>query len=308
MPAPFPIQPFLTAIALAYRNEALIADAVMPRTPVAASDFKYLKHTLADGFTLPDTKVGRKSKVNEVEFSATEVSASTEDYGLEDPIPQADINNAPPNYDPLGRATEGLTDLILLDREKRVADMVFNAANYATANKTTLTGTGQWSDPTSDPLTAILNAMDGMVMRPNVLVVGQAVYTKLRTHAKIVEAYYGTGAKQGLVPGAALASLLEVDEVLVGQSWLNSAKKGQAVTLGRVWGKHAALIRRDTLATTQNGRATFGFTAEFGSRVAGSRTDPDIGLRGGERVRVGESVKEVIVANDLGYLFTNAVA
>lgn len=307
MTSPFPVQPYLTAIALAYRNESLIADAVMPRTPVNASDFKYMKYALADGFTLPDTKVGRKSKVNEVDFAATEVSASTEDYGLEDPIPQSDMDNAPPNYDPLGRAIEGITDLIMLDREKRVADLVFGTGNYAAGNKTTLAGTAQWSDAGSDPLTAILNAMDGMVMRPNVLVVGQSVYTKLRTHPNIVTAYYGTGASKGLVPGEALASLLELDEVLVGQSWLNSAKKGQTTTLGRVWGKHAALIRRDPLATTQNGRATFGVTAEFGSRVAGSRPDPDIGLRGGIRVRAGESVKELLLANDLGYLFTNAV-
>ncbi len=42
--------------------------------------------------------------------------------------------------------------------------------------------------------------------------------------------------------------------------------------------------------------------------MAGRREDPDIGLRGGVRVRVGESVKELIVANDLGYYFENAVA
>jgi hypothetical protein len=31
-------------------------------------------------------------------------------------------------------------------------------------------------------------------------------------------------------------------------------------------------------------------------------------MRGGELVRSGESVKEVIAANDLGYFFENAVA
>jgi hypothetical protein len=138
--APFPIQPALTAVAIRYGNSSYIADSVAPRLPVATQEFKYLKHVLADGFTLPDTRVGRKSQPNEVEFSATEETASTEDYGLEDPIPQADINNAPANYDPLARATEGVMDLIMLDREKRVADVIFAAGTYATANKTTLSG------------------------------------------------------------------------------------------------------------------------------------------------------------------------
>lgn len=88
MPAPFPIQPELTAIAIAYRNQSLIADEVLPRVPVGKQDFKYLKHAMAEGFTLPDTKVGRRSKPNDVEFSATEITASTEDFGLDDPVPR----------------------------------------------------------------------------------------------------------------------------------------------------------------------------------------------------------------------------
>lgn len=53
---------------------------------------------------------------------------------------------------------------------------------------------------------------------------------------------------------------------------------------------------------------TFGFTAQSGSRVANSIADPDIGMRGGQRVRVGESVRELIVAGDCGYFFQNAVS
>ncbi len=51
MKAAFPIQPELTAIAIAYKNRSLIADQVLPRVPVGKQDFKYLKFNLADGFT-----------------------------------------------------------------------------------------------------------------------------------------------------------------------------------------------------------------------------------------------------------------
>jgi hypothetical protein len=53
---------------------------------------------------------------------------------------------------------------------------------------------------------------------------------------------------------------------------------------------------------------TFGVTAQFGTRVAGSWDDKNIGLTGGKMVRAGESVKEVITAADLGYFVQNAVA
>ena len=44
------------------------------------------------------------------------------------------------------------------------------------------------------------------------------------------------------------------------------------------------------------------------SAIASFQADPNIGLRGGQRVRVGESVKELVTAPDLGFFFENAVA
>jgi hypothetical protein len=145
-------------------------------------------------------------------------------------------------------------------------------------------------------------------MRANVLVLGQAVWTKLRQHPRVVQAVYGTAQNAGVVNRAQVAELLELSEILVGQGFLNTAKKGQAPVLSRVWGKHAALIHRDGLADTRGNRTTFGFTAQWGERIAGTIRDPNVGMRGGTVVRVGESVAEVIAAPDLGYLFENAVA
>lgn len=308
MPAPFPITPALMAIAIGYRNTSLIADEVLPRTPVGKQEFKYLKHTMGEGFTLPDTRVGRRGKPNEVEFTATEVTSSTEDFGLDDPIPQSDVDNAPEGYDPIGRAVEGIMDLVELDREVRAASLVFNAAQYATANKVTLSGTSQFSDYTNaDPIGVIMAGLDAMVMRGNVMVIGRPAFTKLAMNPKIVKAVLGNAGDSGIATRKQIADLFELEDVLVGEAWVNTARKGQAVTLSKTWGKHLALIHRNKTATTRSG-ATFGVTAQFGSRIAGSIPDSSIGLRGGQRVRAGESVKEVICASDLGYFIQNAVA
>jgi hypothetical protein len=306
--APFPINPFYTSIAIAYRNARMIADQVLPRVPVGKQDFRYLKHTLAESFTLPDVKVGRKSQPNRIDFSATEVPDVTLDYALDDAVPQVDIDNAPPNYDPLGRAVEGITDLIMLHREKRTADLVFTLNNYPAANRTTLSGNNQWSDfVNSNPINDILAGLDTVIVRPNVMVIGQAVWTKLSQHPKIVQAVYGTAQNAGIVRREAVADLFELEELLVGQGWVNTAKKGQAATLVRVWGKHCLLFNRNNLADTNRG-VTFGYTAQFGERVAGAFEDKNIGMRGGQIVRAGESVKELIAANDLAYFIQNAIA
>jgi hypothetical protein len=305
--APFPVDPVLTAIAIAYRNGRMIADDVLPRVPVGKQSFKWWLFNLAGGFTVPNTLVGRKSQPNQVEFSATEQTSSTEDHALDAPVPQADIDNAPANYDPLGHAAELTTNLILLDREQRVSQAVFNPNSYAAGNRVTLSGTSQWSDDSSDPLPVITDALDSLVMRPNIGVLGRRTATILRRHPRVVKAYNGSQGDEGMVPLQFLADLLELEAIHIGEARLNIARPGQAPNLVRTWGPHAAFLYRDRLADA-NGGTTFGFTAEWGGRVSGSIEDQDIGMRGGQRVRVGESTKEVICAPDLGYYFENAVA
>jgi len=308
MPAPFPIQPDLTAISIAYKNKRMIADEVAPRVPVNKEDFKYLKHDLAEGFTVPDTKVGRKSQPNEVSFSATEETASTVDQGLDDKIPQSDIDNAPENYDPLGKSVEQTSNLIELGREVRVANMVFNAANYAAGSQQTLAGVNQFSDfANSDPIGVLMDALDNMVMRGNIMTIGRQAYSILARHPDVVKAAHGNSGDKGVAHRDAIKELFELEDILVGEARINTAKKGQAPALQRAWGKHISLQYRDVMADTRSGM-TFALTAQFGSRIAGAKEDSNIGLYGGQRVRVGESVKELITANDLAYFIQNAVA
>nr|WP_320132337.1 major capsid protein [uncultured Holophaga sp.] len=308
---PFVADPYLTGITTAFRNPstALIADLVLPRVKVGKEEFGYNTFPTEDAFTLPDTRVGRTSKVNQVEFSAARVTSQTNDYGLEDPIPYKDIDNAQGSgYDPEARATEVLTDLILLDREVRAANAVFSLDSYASSNRTTLTGVSQWSDTTnSDPVTALETARDAMLLAPNMLVLGKAVWTALAKHPAVVEACLGSASTKGRVTRQMLADVLEIPQIIVGEGWVNTARKGQTASMARAWGKHAAMLYVNPVADTERG-ITFGITAQFGDRVAGRREDPEIGLDGGTVIRVGERVKELVIANTTGYFFKNAIA
>jgi len=308
---PFPVSARLTAIALAYRNAdvALIADDVLPRTPTAA-EFKWLKYDLAQGFTVPDTRVGRKSQPNQVDFQATEQQSATEDHGLDDWVPNSDIEVAAAQgqgIDPEGMATQYLTNLVQLGREQRVAALVHNEASYPVGQVSTLAGATQWSHADSDPTIAISDALDVPVMRPNIAVIGQQAWTKTRRHPKLVQAVKGTNQGAGQITRQEFCDFFEIQSLFVGSSFVNSAKRGQAPSLARVWGKHLALIYRDRAAGPQAG-VTFGFTAQFGDKIAGSLPDERVGLTGGMLVRSGERVKEIVCAPDVGFFFKNAVA
>ena len=314
---PFVIVPSLSAIAVAYKQARLIADAVLPRVGVNTQVFRYLKYGVADQFQMPDTTVGRKSAPNQIDWSSSEQQAAAVDQGLDAPVPNSDIlaweqarqvgTGLVSQASPEARATQLVMQTVQNRREWRAANAVFNLANYGAANKATLSGAGQWSDYTnSDPIPVMLAAFDSMIMRPNNMVMGRLVATKLRSHPKVCKAVFGNNTDAGIVPLRALADLLELEDIHVGDAWVNTAAPGQAAVLGRAWGKHCVAYCRNVDAGPDGG-VTFGYTGQWGPQIAGEIVDPDVGLRGGKRIRAGESVVELITANDLGYMWANAV-
>ncbi|MBX3545584.1 capsid protein [Chelatococcus sp.] len=315
---PFQTDPVLTGIAIGYRNRAqsLIADDVLPRVPVGSEKFAWTKYPLAEGFTLPDSLVGRRGRVNRVEFTGTEVDDSTDDHGFESEIPNSDIDEARKQreaglslYDPEAHAAEGLADLLLLAREVRVAQLVQASSSYSASRRLVLSGTDRFSDyENSDPIAVIKAALEGtLIYRPNTLVMGQSVWSKLSSHPHLVNAVRGNVTSQGIITREEFARLFEIQRLLVGESFVNLAHKGQDPNLARVWGKSIQALYIDPNARPQRG-VTFGFTAQCGTKIGGRIEDPNIGLEGGHAVRIGEKVKECVVAPDVGFQIADAVA
>ncbi len=119
----YPVDFERTATAVGYGNDSCIADMVQPRVDVGRKEYRYTEYPLAESFSVPETRVGRRGTPVMVHFSAEEKSGACQDYSLEDLIPDDDVRNAPPTtVDPIDRSTMMLTDLLMIDREKRVAD------------------------------------------------------------------------------------------------------------------------------------------------------------------------------------------
>lgn len=308
--APFFYDVAQTAIAIGYQNNDFIADEVLPPlTTGSVQKYSWRKYRLNEVFSIPDTQVGRTGRPNEVEFGYDEIEATTKDYGLEDPIPQSDIDNAANanGVSPVSMATEMLTELVMLDREKRVANLVQNAVNYPTANKATLSGTSQFSDYTnSDPINDIEEAMLVPIRRPNVMVISEEGFSALSRHPKIVQAQNANDGGSGIASPEFIARLFRLDKVVIGAAWYNQNRRGQAPSLTRIWGKDLLLIRQNRVQLPYT--MTYGFTAQTGTRIAGQRPDPDIGLKGGTRVRVGMQCEENICGAEFAFLFKSAFA
>jgi len=315
---PFVVSASLTAIAIAFVNPAysFIADTVLPRAKVGSERFKYMVYDIAQGYTVPDTRVGRKGRVNEVEFTGEERDGSTEDHALDAPIPYSDINEARrlreqnlSTHDPEEVAAQFLTNLMILRREIRVAAVVQDPANYAAANRINIATAGdRFDDASSDPYAVLDEALDGVIgPRPNLIAMGQPTWTKLKKHPRLIKAIKGGLTDEGAITRQQLADLLEVKQVLVGESRLNIAMPGQPTNLARTWGKSIQALFIDPSATTEMGM-TWGLTAEVGTKIGGTIEDPKIGMEGGRSVRVGEKIRELVIAKECGFIIQNAVS
>ena len=318
-PRPFVVSPVLTAIAIGYQNRAMIADQVLPRIPVPAESYKFTRYPLGETFTVPDTLVGRRGRVQRVEFSGTEDTGSTRDYGLEDGVPISDINQATAQragnvsvYDPVARSTMGLTEIMVLDRELRAARVVQDPNNYSAVSRLVLSGGDQFSADTSDPI-EVFQAMFGStrIYRPNVMSMGRQVWTPLSRNKALVKACKGSFSGEGIITPDDFVNLFRgegLERLCIGEAFVNAARPGQAVNLQRVWGNSIQCTYINSSLPSVLGGVTWGWTAQFGGRIAGQWEDRDVGLEGGQVVRVGEKVEERCVAPDVGFVIQTPVA
>jgi hypothetical protein len=110
-------------------------------------------------------------------------------------------------------------------------------------------------------------------------------------------------SQKGVVTADLLASIFEVDRVIVAESLYNTAKKGQTVSLSRVWGKDCLLafvsprpgLKQVSLGFIMQQRA---FQTE---KYREEKIKSDV-------IRVSHIVDEKLVAAACGYLIKSAVA
>ena len=296
------INPALVAIAIKFRQEDMIADEVLPRIPTDKQEFIHLKDRIQDWITPVDTEVGRTGAVNVLSSDFQDpVYLATRNQGLDEVVPNQDQMNGP-TESALMRATQKVMSLVELKREMRAAAIFMNSANFGFS--AALTGTALFSVYAGyvSPIITLKYYLDQCFKRPNKLVMGRAVWTQLSQHPAILTAAFGGVNPQGgqSVSKQRLADILEIKEIIVGDGWINIANKGQTVNMQRVWGNMLAGIYQGDAATRESGN-TWGYTAQFGNRIAGTIPTMDVGLFGGVKVRAGESVIEVVSAPQFGF-------
>jgi len=284
--------------------QGYLADQVLPPVPVVKESAVFWVYDKSM-FDIPESLRAPRSDYAKIDWSVTQDTYLCKEYGLEGEIDDDERENAAAPLDLDIDTTEIVTDMILNNREKRVADVVMSTG--VVTRTQTLAGVNQWSDytGTSDPFTVLKTArttiFDATGYRPNCMLMGYKVLEALKLHPDILDRI--KYSERAIITADILAALFEVDTLLIGGILRKSSNEGQAVTLADVWGKDALVFYRELNPALR--RASFGYQMrQRNLRVFRYREDK----RATDVIRVTEKQAEKIIAASLAYLVKAAVA
>ena len=225
-----------------------------------------------------------------------------------DYVPIESIDNADTPLQPRMDTNDFLNEWLMLDREVRVAKLVFANATYVAAHKKDLAA-AKWGSDGDDPIGNIQDAVNGCFARANTLVFGHDAWEAFRTLPEVLDAVKSSTRMQdaggGLAKHTEVAELFDVENVLVGRARYNSAKKGQAASYSRVWGKKVAALHVKKNPGVRS--ITFGMSFQEMMKQTQSMFDPKRGAKGADYIKVAYNCDEKLVAKDLGYLLYDVV-
>lgn len=313
----------LTNISVAYIQDAkdFIADKVFPIVPVMKQSDRYFMYKKEDWFRdeVQERKHAAESAGGDYEIDNTP-NYFCHVYSFHKDVTEDDRANTDTPLNADQDATDFVTQKFLLKKEKMWSNTYFKTGVWGTDVTGLDAGTGinadkiKWNLAASDPIKAVDNARTTVKQttgyKPNKLVIGPYTYNALKNHEAILDRIRFT--QRGVVTLDLLASLFEVDEVLVAGGIINSAKEGAAESTNFIFGKHALLVYaapRPALKTPTGGytftwKGLLGAGA-FGNRIVRLPMD-HLGL-GTERIEGEMAFEMKVVGTDLGYFFNNIV-
>lgn len=302
------IDPVLSSAAQGYSNNTLIGEKLFPVVPVTARGGKIIQFG-KEAFMLYATGRSPGANTKRVTFGYAGAPYALESHSLEGllPIETMQEGSAVPGIDQGAATASGVQDIIALRLEKQRADLARNPGNYAASNKKTLSGTSQWNDYSgaSDPVADIEGGIEAVRKkigkRPNLVVMGAAVFAALKQHPKIIDRIKYTGRDVPTVE--LLAALFNVKEVVVGEAVFAD----DAGVFSDVWGKDVILVYAEVGSIADRGKPSYGYTYQLEGY-------PEVEVPYFERnikswvYPVTDEVAPVVAGADAGYLISNAVA
>ena len=313
-PSDVHVDAILTNISIAYIQDttAFVARRVFAEVPVTKQSDKYFVYDRNDWFR-DEVKVRGPG----TESAGGSLKLSTDSYFADVWATHIDLDeqtraNADVPLNPAVDMTELVTQRMLLRREREFMTTFFASGVWGT---TVVGGTDfqQWDDAASDPEKDISTgklAIAGVTgMMPNVLLVSFSVHEALKRHPLIKDRFKYVSADS--ISEEVIARFFEVDDYVVSRAIYASNVEGGTASYAFTAGKHALLLYRNPSPGLRKPSAGYimNWTGLIGSGGNGVRIKRiPIPERESERIEGQSAYDHKLVAADLGYFYSGAIA
>ena len=309
------VDAILTGISVAYIQTAanFIAQTVFPVVPVDKQSDKYFIYNKADWFRDEAEKRADATESAGSGYTLTTDNYFADVYAFHKDIGDQVRNNTDTPLDADRDATAFVTQRMMLRQEIQWVSDYFTTGKWGTdvVGGTDFT---QWSDfAGSDPMEDVEKGKEAILsttgFEPNTLVLGYSLFRKLKNHPDFVDRIKYTSSEA--VTTGIMARLFDVPRVLVAKAIKNTAKEGQTGSYSFTHGKNAWLGYVNPNPGILQPSAGYVFTWRGVSDGLGQ----NIGITRfrmphlrADRVEAQIAWTNKIVATDLGYFFSQAVA
>ena len=252
-PAARIIDPVLTTAARGYVNAMFIHRALFPAVPVGARGGTRVEFDRTD-FRRVNSRRAPGARTSHVQFGHEGQKFALNQHRLlgKQPLEPAQDAMSVAGIDMNMRTVDGTQALIELEKEIDAATIATDTANYDAAHVMSPNAASRWdadgSSPTDDILEAVEIIRQETARRPNVVVMGGAVYSKVRKHEEALSSirYKDADGSKKIATADDLAALWDVEKIVVGDAiWVDEDDQPTDV-----WGKHVVVAYTEVGSTS----------------------------------------------------------
>lgn len=304
----------LSNVVVGRRPEGFIADQLLPVTNVAKQSDVYYKFNHLEWYRdVPEgTLRAPRTEAKKVHMTVTSDTYYAPNYELGTDWPVEDEVNADAVLQWARSSAMFVMDRLMMDYERRVADLAVDSANVATI----FLASSGWNSAARTALTDLLTWRDSFKditgLMPNTLVLPRKVLTKLRLNDQVRDTLFGD--RGGLATAQQIGSLIDIPNVLVPMAQVNTAVEAdpQDGTFADVWDGNGNIwmAKVDTMAGmfTDTWMQAFRWTSPLlGTPMAVQRFPFDAKKKVYE-LSVGYYQDEKVVSNDLAIRVSSLTA
>lgn len=294
----------LTNVSVRYSNSMYIADTIAPVVGVKKETDSFAVYGY-EQFRLPETRRGNKAEAHTASYAASSATYNLTYHALKDHVSQRDRDNADAPQNPDIDATRNLTELILLRREVDCRNLVFTTTSWA--QNSALVSTTSWRYNTTTSGNPAIHAHSAMSLimtnsgkKPNVVVIGHPTYALLLDNANILERL--KYVQTGILGKDIIASIMDVDKMVVGEAIQTTTQEGLGNTTTAVWQNNALFAYVAPSAGLNVPSAAYAFTLN-GKQPYSVRKYRDE-ARDADTIEVETAYQYRAVATLAAYLYT----